>query len=104
MSLFDNPDVEIRSMTKAGVVFLVALFIVVVIYFLIGGVVDALFDAFLSGDWANAETQKNTYVPSIRIAFRIFLAILVSIPVVWFFFWVFHREPAYIEVNDQQWR
>jgi ABC-type Fe3+ transport system permease subunit len=89
--MFDNQPIE--SLTKAGVVFLVFLTIVLIAFFTLYPVVTALFDAFNSADWAKAETQKATYMPIIESACTAFFAILISLPATWFIFWVFSREP-----------
>lgn len=94
---------EVRSLTKAGVVLAVYLFIVLLVYFLLSGPVEALYSALSSGSWGAAESQKVSYMALIRQATTIFFAIFISIPIVWFFFWVFHREPAYQEYNQDQW-
>jgi len=105
MRMLEGRNMEVHSLTKAGVVFLLYLFLVLVIYFALSTPVEMLFDAFESADFAGAETQKDTYMPVIRTACTIFFSILVSIPVAWFFFWIFHREPSYQETYPgQYWR
>lgn len=99
MSLFDGNEIEVKSLTKAGVVFLVALFICIIIFLLISGPVNMMYDAFEAGSWSQAESQKSGYMAIIRTVTTIFFAILLTIPVVWFFFWVFHREPVYMDVD-----
>jgi hypothetical protein len=93
---------EVRSLTKAGVVLAVYLFIVLLVYFALSGPVNALFNAFDSTNWGAAESQHASYMSLIRQAMTVFFAIFISIPIVWFFFWVFHREPAYIEYNQER--
>jgi hypothetical protein len=99
-------DTEVHSLTKAGVVLVVYLFIVLLTYFALSVPVNALFDVFQGADWAAAESQKASYMPYIRQVCTIFFAVFISIPIAWFFFWVFHREPAYNErvENRGNWR
>ena len=88
--MFDNQP--INSLTKAGVVFIVFLAIVLIVSFTIYPIVSSLFDAFDSADFGNAETQKGTYLPIIESACTAFFAILISLPATWFIFWAFSRE------------
>jgi hypothetical protein len=104
MGLLEGDQGEVRSLTKAGVVLLVYLALVLIVYFALSGPVNALFNAFDSTNWGAAESQHASYMSLIRQAMTVFFAIFISIPIVWFFFWVFHREPAYIEYNNNQWR
>jgi len=97
---------DVNSLTKAGVIFVVSLFTVILMYFVLSAPVNAMYDGFDSADWGLAESQHSWYMDFIRAATTLFFAILVTIPVAWFFFWVFHREPAYgYNMNDmRQWR
>ena len=105
MVLFDGETGEVRSLTKAGVVLLVYLFIVLLTYFALSGPVNAIYGAFDSTNWGTgAESHHASYMALIRQATTVFFAIFISIPIVWFFFWVFHREPSYQEYNPNQWR
>ena len=85
----------VNSLTKAGVVFAVYLFIAVITYFLLSGAIDVIYGGFESADFGQAETQKDNLMPLIRTATTIFFALFISIPVTWFIFWVFHREANY---------
>jgi ABC-type Fe3+ transport system permease subunit len=91
IEMFDNQPID--SLVKAGLVFLVFLTIVLICFFTLYPVVTAIFGAFNSADWANAETQKATYMPIIESACTAFFAILISLPATWFIFWVFSKEP-----------
>ena len=104
MGLLQGDQVEVKSLTKAGVVFLVYLFIVIVLYFFLSVPINSIYDAFEAGSWSLAESQKAGYMPLIRTATTVFFAVLISIPVTWFFFWVFHREPSYQQMDYRNWR
>ena len=101
--MFDANGVP-DSLISAGVRFGSFLFITLVAYFVISYPVNIIFDGFESANWANAESQKTIYMPIIRQCMSIFFAILVSLPMTWFIFWVFHREPRYQNVDYRQWR
>ena len=90
--MFDNQPVT--SLTHAAVVFLVFLAIVLITSFTLYPVVNSLFDAFESADFGKAEDEKDTYLPTIEVAFTATLAIFISLPATWFIFWVFSREPG----------
>lgn len=83
-----------ESISKAGAVFVVYLFIVVAAYFLLSAPVDLIFDAFASADAAQASDELSTFIPQFRTALQIFFALFLALPVTWFVFWVFHREPG----------
>jgi uncharacterized BrkB/YihY/UPF0761 family membrane protein len=102
--MFDNPSGEPRSLVTAGVRFLVFLMIALIIYFVVSIPVNMIFDSFQSTNFGAAETQKNTYMPIIRQCMTAFFAIFVSLPMTWFIFWCFHREPQYSQVDLSQWR
>ena len=88
--MFDNQPID--SLTKAGVVFIVFLAIVLITSFMLYPLVTSLFNAFDSADFANAEDEKDTYLPIIESACTAFFAILISLPATWFIFWAFSRE------------
>jgi hypothetical protein len=104
MSVFDGQGVEVQSLTKAGVVLVVYLFVVLITYFALSGPINILYDAFQGANWAAAEPHKASYIALIRQTTTVFFAVFISIPIVWFFFWVFHREPAYNSYDPNQWR
>jgi hypothetical protein len=102
--MFDNPSGEPRSLVQAGITFAVFLVIALITYFVVSIPVNLIFDSFENTNWGAAETQKATYMPIIRQCMMIFFAIFVSLPMTWFIFWVFHREPQYQQVDYNQWR
>lgn len=91
--MFGDSDNYPQSLTKAGMVFLVFVAIVLIAFFTIYPLMTALFDAFDAADFGNAEDEKDTYLPTIRVACTAFFAILIALPATWFIFWVFSREP-----------
>ena len=88
-------DDDLTSITFAGVIFLVYLAVMVMLYFLLGPAVDAMFDAFTGNSFGYANSQMNYFVPLFRSATKIAFAFGLATPIAWFIFWVFSREPAY---------
>ena len=83
-----------QSISKAGIIFIVYLFIVVIAFFALSPVIEAIFGAFQGRDFGVATSQMNNYLPGIMSAMTLFLALFISAPIAWFIMWVFHREPA----------
>lgn len=84
---------EIDNIIHAGVTFVVYLFIMVVLYFALSTPVDAIMDALLNVPLGEATDEMALYNPNISWALKLVFAIGISIPVTWFIFWVFSREP-----------
>jgi len=40
-----------------------------------------------------ATEHLNTLIPTIRVVFTMFFAMLGAVPITWFIFWSIHREP-----------
>lgn len=78
---------------KAGIMMLVFLFITIIAYFLLSAPVNLIFNAFDDIDTGEAVDEMNTIMPNIRTAFNIFFALLAAVPLTWFIFWSFSREP-----------
>lgn len=84
---------EIGNIIHAGVTFVVYLFIMVVLYFALSTPVDSIMDALLNVPLGEATDEMALYNPNISWALKLVFAIGISIPVTWFIFWVFSREP-----------
>ena len=82
------------SITRAGAIFIIYLFISVSAYFLLSSPIDMIFDAFENADGSHAESKLSTYIPQYRTVLQIFFAIFLALPLTWFVIWVFHREPG----------
>lgn len=83
------------SIVKIVYIFILYTFIVIATYFLLSTPVESLFSAFESSDFAAANTYRDSLMPTIRTAFTMAMAIMISIPVTWFVMKIFSREPAY---------
>ena len=86
---------EVNSLISAAVIFVIYLFVCIITYFVLSTPIDMIFDAFAGSDFgvAAADTARDTYIPLYRQALTIFFCIFISIPVTWFIFWCFKREP-----------
>ena len=82
------------SISKAGAIFLIYLFIVITAFFILSKPVDSLFDSFDNNDMGEANDELDMVMPNIRIAFTIAFALMFAAPITWFIVWVVHREPA----------
>ena len=104
--MFDNQDQEVHSLTQAAVILVTYVFLVLILYFVLSTPVNMIFDGFDSTNWAAAEPQHAGTMSNIRQTWTIFCAIFISIPLCWFFFWVFHREPRWgpSQGDNNQWR
>jgi len=76
------------NIIRAGLTFLLYLFIVVICYFVISGPVEILIDSF-TGTHAQVDSRLDLY----KTFFSMFFAIWAAVPITWFIFWVMHREP-----------
>jgi len=74
-----------------SITFISLLFLAVVLFYVLGGPVDIIFDAFTDNPVVSEQT---TFVPNFKLAARMAFAIGIATPVVWFFVKMFSREPA----------
>jgi len=81
------------SIVRAGIIFLVFLFAMILVYFTISPFVEAMFDALDDVDDPETSDEMDTYLPYIRTAMTMAFAIGIATPVAWIFIWVFSREP-----------
>jgi ABC-type uncharacterized transport system YnjBCD permease subunit len=88
-------DSEVDNLIHAGVILGVYLFIAILVYFLLSGPVNAVFDGLNAGAQGvpSVKPYMDLYLPSIRDAVQIAFALGIAFPVTWFVFWVFSREP-----------
>ena len=87
-------DFEIDNLIHAGVVFIVYLFVAIVLYFSLGGPVDAVLNGvWSSGNQTVAASYMDSYMPNIKWGVNVAFALGIAFPVTWFIFWVFSRDP-----------
>jgi hypothetical protein len=77
-----------------AITFIFWLFLMVVVFYVLAGPVDTIFDSFIENP---VVIQQVTMTPYYKIAVRMAFAIGISTPVVWFFARMFSREPAYFK-------
>ena len=77
--------ITMDSIVKTVYIFILYTFIVITTYFLLSTPVEALLAGFESADFAGAETYKDSLMPTIRSAFTLAMAIMISIPVTWLY-------------------
>ena len=58
-------------------------------------VAESLFSGFEDSDFGEADDEKDDLMVTVRVAFTIAMALLISIPVTWLVVKVFSREPVY---------
>jgi len=81
----------IDSITKAGVTFVFYLFLMLTVFYILGGPIDLIFDGIIDN---SAYDQVAQFGPNYKTAVRIAFAIGITTPVVWLVAKVFSREPA----------
>jgi hypothetical protein len=85
---------EIDNLIHAGVFFGVYLFVMICVFFFMSGPVDTMLSGFGSvAEGTISEPYMNSFLPGIRQAIWMVFAIGMSIPITWFIFWVFSRDP-----------
>ena len=81
------------NIINAGVVMIVYLFIAITAYFLLSAPIGLIFDSFDDADAGDATSHLDTVIPTIRVVFNMFFAMMAAVPITWFIFWTMHREP-----------
>ena len=76
------------NIIKAGLAMLIYFFIVAITYFIISTPVTTLLDGF-EGSHAEVDSRLDLF----KGYFTLFIALSCAVPITWFLFWVFHREP-----------
>ena len=74
-----------------SIYFIFFLFLMIVLFIVLGGPVDTIFDSMTSNPVVPEQTQM---VPNYKLAARLAFAIGITTPVVWFVAKMFSREPA----------
>jgi hypothetical protein len=82
-----------NSITLNGVLFIVYLTLGVIVFWVLGGPVDTIFESMLIDP---VVSQQNTFIPLYAMAARVAFAIGITTPVVWFLAKIFSREPGFV--------
>lgn len=88
-------DLNLRSITIAGILLLVFLFSSIIFYMTVSGPISTVLDGFDDADVGDASDEMDSFLPGVRIALSMAFAIFVITPVAGFVMWVFSREPFY---------
>ena len=85
---------EISSIIQAGVVFAVYLFVMILLYFVLSSPIDSVMNGII-GSASNtlASDEMTEFSPNFTWAVKLAFAISIAIPVTWFVFWLFSKEP-----------
>jgi len=85
---------EIDNIIHAGTFFVVYLFVMIALFFFLSGPVSTILTG-IGTAVENTPTQiyMDRYLPSIDRAVWMVFAIGASVPMTWFIFWVFSRDP-----------
>ena len=91
-------DDSIDSIAHAGLIFLIYLFVMVSLFFLLSGPVDAIMTAFSdSAVGTSFETEMNQFHGDFVLAIKIAFALGVAAPVTWLVMWVFSQEAGHYQ-------
>lgn len=74
-----------------GLYFIFFLFLMIVVFVVLGGPVDTIFDSFI---YNPVVSEQSYMVPNYKLAARLAFAIGIATPSVWFVAKMFSREPA----------
>jgi len=83
------------SIIKSGAYMLIGLFLILVIYFVISGPLETIFDGFDDADTGEATGYMNIHLPWIRTALNIAFSVAIVTPVMIFIFRTFERDPEW---------
>lgn len=92
MSLFMN-------IIRTGGIMAVYVFIVIILYMVLSSPFDDLMTSFAGLDMTNSDAEVEQGVSMGRLVFDIIFALFVLIPIIWFVFMCFSREPDWREYS-----
>jgi len=77
---------------QAGLTMLIGVFLFSIVFFVISAPLDAILDGFddTPGEHSN---EMDRYLPNIRTAFKMGIALIIISPIVGFIVWVYSRDP-----------
>jgi len=77
----------------AGIILVVYLFALMIGYYAVSTPFENLMDGIDDADGGLAADEIDTHVGNYKTFFNMAFALMAITPIVWFIFWVFHREP-----------
>ena len=81
------------DIVRAGVILVVYLFVVFAIYIFISGAFEDIISDFEDINSTASDTHVDASGTTLRTVFDLMFAGMALVPVVWFVYWVFSREP-----------
>ena len=72
---------------------LLALFLIVILYFVISPATEAIFGGLEDADMSHANSERDLYIPHIRTCLNIAFSVAIASPIVLFIMRSFEREP-----------
>jgi len=85
------------NIIRSGAIMAVYVFIVIILYMVISSPFDDIMTSFSDLDLANSDAEVESGINYGRIVFDIIFALAVLIPIIWFIFMCFSREPDWRE-------
>jgi amino acid transporter len=85
------------NIIRSGAIMAVYVFIVIILYMVISSPFDDIMTSFSDLDLANSDAEVESGISYGRIVFDIIFALAVLIPIIWFIFMCFSREPDWRE-------
>ena len=81
------------NILRAGVILMVYLFVIITIYIFLSSPVDDIMSTFEDINLTASDSHIESNAGIGRTVFDMIFAVLGLVPVVWFVFWCFSREP-----------
>ena len=78
---------------RGGIILIMYTFVMIVIYLVISGVFDDFVTSFEDVNLTNSDAEIEQSGGVIRTVFNMSFAGLVIIPILWFIYFAFYREP-----------
>ena len=80
---------------RAGLILIVATFLIVIVYFLVSPFTESFFDTMLDTDMNDANSERDLYIPHIKTCLNMGFAIAIVTPAIIFIYRVFERNPEW---------
>lgn len=81
------------SIIRAGTLLIVYLFCVLTVWIFLGGVVDDLITDFEDINSTASDSHIEYHAVTVRASLDISFALSGLVPIAWFIFWIFYKEP-----------
>ena len=81
------------DIVRAGVILIVYVFVIITFYIFISGAFDTIVTGFEDINSTASDVRVENSATEIRTVFDLMIAGFVIVPVIWFVYWAFSREP-----------